>query len=288
MLDRPQNEEQEAEARLVGHAPPPSRPNTPPLAKLQDMFQRAILESDPSILELVTGNSRTTAHVLFGVYGYAYKARLRDVLAVEHENLVTLMGRPAFDEMADAYLDAHPSRHANVRWLDRDLPEFLRQMMPYANDVVLGDIAALEQALTDAFDAADAELLTLDDLRAVAPDRWPDLTFEAHPSVRRLTLQSNAFDIWHALQTGSSSPATRASHVRHQMMVWRADGISRVRRLGNEEAMLWDLAAAGLPFGELCRRLAVSGPAETAPARVAAILQRWLADQLLSASVTRA
>jgi Putative DNA-binding domain len=260
-----------------------SQRNAPTLAELQDMFQRAVMTGDETILSLIPANSHTSADVLFGVYQYAYLARLRDCLASDHETLVAVMGREAFDDMANAYLAAHPSRYCNVRWLANDLPRFLQTAEPYCRQPHVGELAALEQALANAFDAQDREPVTLAGLQTVAAEHWPALTFAPHPSTCRLNLRSNAFDIWLAVREETSVPDPEHNPEPQAFLVWRQEQTSRVRSLGAEEAMMWDEAAKGTPFGRLCELLAVYDDPETAPLRAAQFLQTWLGSEFLVA-----
>ena len=73
----------------------------------------------------------------------------------DHELLHRYLGDETFDEMGHAYVKARPSEHPNLRWFSQGLPEFLKSAEPYCDHPVLADLAALEKALNDAFDAAE-------------------------------------------------------------------------------------------------------------------------------------
>ena len=79
----------------------------------------------------------------------------------DHELLHLYLGDEMFDEMGHAYVKARPSEHPNLRWFSQGLPEFLKSTEPYCNHPVLSDLAALEKALNDAFDAAEGAVLEL-------------------------------------------------------------------------------------------------------------------------------
>jgi len=53
---------------------------------------------------------------LVGIYRHAYRARLVAALRDNHEVLALALGDEAFDAIAQAYIDAHPSRFASIRW----------------------------------------------------------------------------------------------------------------------------------------------------------------------------
>lgn len=259
----------------------------PTLAAFQDMVQQALLSGDASaVLDFIPDNGRTTRDVLFGVYQHAYVARLVGVLASDHAHLKSFMGLEPFDAMARAFIAAHPSTTRNARWFGDGLPAFLATTQPYAATPILAELARLERALADAFDAPDAPVLTLGDLAAVPPGAWGGIAFVPHPSVQRLDQRTNAAAIWTALKEGQPSPAAGSMDspegVR-RFLVWRKETTATLRPLSPEEAMLWDEATSAVPFGRLCELLAVFGPAEDAPRRAAEFLQGWLTSGALSA-----
>src|SRR5262245_45138591 len=94
----------------------------PALRELQELFQRAILEAKAMPAQ-VLASSKASRKTLFGVYRHAYSARLVEVLGNDHECLRAYVGEGAFDTLGRAYVAACPSRHTNVRWWARDLPE---------------------------------------------------------------------------------------------------------------------------------------------------------------------
>lgn len=253
----------------------------PSLAELQSAFQDALLIGHDGILAHIPGNGRTTREVLLGVYRHAYKGRLVDVVGHDYERLWSFMGDDAFRQMARVYIDRHPSCHPNVRYFSRALPEFLETSADYAPLKVLADLARLERALNDAFDAADKPVVTVGVLTRYAPEQWAGLAFEAQPSAIRLDLSTNALAIWQALGNEEAPPKLVTRDEPQRLLVWRQDVTPRVREIASEEAMMWDEAAKGVPFGRLCELVAVMDDPETAPLRAAAILNGWISTGAL-------
>lgn len=263
--------------------PKPSRATpAPSLAELQAQFQDALLIGNESILEHIPDSALTTRGVLLGVYKHAYKGRLADVVGHDYERLWAYMGDGAFRRMALAYVDRHPSCYANVRYFARALPEFLETNADYAPVRVLADLARLERALNDAFDAADRPVVTVEGLTRYAPGQWAALTFEPQPSACRLDLATNALAIWQALGREEAPPRAEALSQPQCLLVWRQDVTPRVREISPEEAMMWDEAMTGVAFGRLCELMAVMDDAETAPLRAAAILNGWIGTGALA------
>jgi hypothetical protein len=67
-----------------------------------------------------------------------------------------------------------------------------------------------------------------------------------------------------------------------RILVWRQDNTPLFRELPPEEAMMWDEAARGVPFGVLCSMLATYDDPDNAAARGAGYLHGWVTGGCLS------
>ena len=255
-------------------------------ARHQAVFQRGILSGDDTVLAEILDSPREKRETLYGVYRYAYGSRLVEALRNDHGLLHSYLGDEGFDEMGHAYVKARPSEHPNLRWFSQGLPEFLRSAEPYCNHPVLADLAALEKALNDAFDAAEGEVLELTAMASFAPERWNDLTFRPHPSAARLDLSTNASAVWLALKHDETPPDAATLEEPARILVWRQDTTPMFRELPPEEAMMWDEAANGIPFGVLCEMLATYDDPDGAAARGAGYLHVWITSATLTAVST--
>ena len=251
-------------------------------AQQQDDFQRGILSGDDAVLAQICDSPTQKRDILYGVYRHAYGSRLVEALRNDHTLLHDYLGDEMFDAMGEAYYAANPSLHANLRWFSQGLPDFLKSNEPYSKYPVLTDIAALEKALNDAFDAADAPVLGLAELAAVAPEAWTNLVFTPHPSAFRLDFFTNASAVWLALKNDETPPDPVPLEEPRHVLTWRQDVTPLFRELSTEEAMMWDEAAKGIPFGVLCSMLATYDDPDGAAARGAGYLHGWVTAGLLA------
>ena len=251
-------------------------------ARQQSEFQRGILTGDDSVLAEILDSPREKRDVLFGVYRHAYGSRLVEAVRNDHGLLHIYLGDEMFDEMGYAYVAANPSQQPNLRWFSQDLPAFLKEAAPYSKYPILSDLAALEKALNDAFDAQDAPALAVADMTGFAPEIWHDLKFKVHPSAIRLDLATNASAVWRALKNDETPPDAVNLEEPCRLLIWRQDVIPLFRELSAEEAMMWDEAAGGIPFGVLCSMLATHDDPEGAAARGAGYLHGWVTAGLLT------
>jgi hypothetical protein len=251
-------------------------------ARQQSDFQRGILSSDDAVLAEILDSPREKRETLFGVYRHAYGSRLVEAMRNDHKLLHSYLGDEMFDDMGRAYVAANPSQHPNLRWFSLGLPDFLKSTEPYSRYPELSDLAALEKALNDAFDAEDAPVLALAGLASFVPEAWADLKFRPHPSALRLDVATNASAVWLALKSEEAPPDAVVREEPCRLLVWRQDTTPMFRELGPEEAMMWDEAASGIPFGVLCSMLATYDDPDGAAARGAGYLHGWVTAGLLT------
>ena len=246
------------------------------LKDLQESFQRGILADDDTILGEIKDSAKEGRNVLFGVYRHAYVARLAEVLADDYEQLHAYLGDAGFAKFAKSYIAAHPSDRKSARDFGRHVPRFLETDAGFGRHPELAEIASLEKALADAFDGPDAEPLKLAKLAEIAPELWAKLVLSPHPTAIRLTFTTNAADIWSALREETDPPPARLLLEPQALLVWRQDMTARFKPLRQEEAMMWDEAAAGTRFGVLCEMVATFAGEEGADFRAATYLKDWV------------
>jgi hypothetical protein len=182
--------------------------------------------------------------------------------------------------MGRAYLAAHPSRGFSVRSFGHALAEFLRRASPWSERPALADMAMFEAALADAFDAADAEPIAIDDLMHLPPPAWPTLTLHFHPSARLLTLRTRAPEAWAAQNDGRAfeEPPLRPG----DWLVWRQGLDLKYRSLDADETAALRSAVAGEDFSALCEALAEHGPEDRAAFRAAGLTRLWIEAGLIA------
>src|SRR5439155_1078841 len=171
----------------------------PSLRELQRLFWRSLADAPgggspaPGLVELIAPRATLDAGARVGVYADAYCGRLRDVLREDFPHVAALLG-PRFEETARGYLRAHPSEHPSVRHLGRMFADFLEHrpdLPPY-----LGDLARLEWARIEVFDAPDARSLNAAALRGVAAEDWPALRFVTVPALAVVRARWPVHELW--------------------------------------------------------------------------------------------
>jgi hypothetical protein len=251
------------------------------LDRLQVVFQDFILNSDRAIDAEVVGTARVDAGTRLGIYANAYRLRLLEALDTDYPGLHTIAGDEEFERLGRAYIDAHPSTFRSLRWFGDRMSEFLRTTEPYRDYPVFAEMAAFEWGMSDAFDAADTSLATVENMAAFAADAWPALRFTPHDSLRRLDLRWNVPTVWKAIDAEQDPPELEESDTPIAWLVWRRDLRTYFRSLDVAEAWAVDAMTRGETFSTICEGLTEWIDTQNVPMHAAGLLKRWLTDGLI-------
>jgi hypothetical protein len=149
------------------------------------------------------------------------------------------------------------------------------------------DLARMEWALRNAFDAADATPVSAAELAAQSAYMWPSLVFDIHPSLQLLSLNWTIEPVWRAMQsfdpeTGEEPELPEPEEHPHVLAIWRNGLDTRWRAADPVQATLLRAAMGGDNFGTLCSLAATQVGEEQAAIAAVVALQSWLADGLLT------
>ncbi|MFZ0007537.1 MAG: DNA-binding domain-containing protein [Steroidobacteraceae bacterium] len=254
------------------------------LARIQGDFQDYLLRGSEAVTTHVLGTARVPVETRLGIYAGAYGSRLVDALRSNYPALAELLGEADFEALGAHYVRTHDSPFFSIRNYGDALAEFLARDQGYAEVPVLAELARWEWALSTVFDAADAVPLPPESLARIAPGEWGHLTFEWHPSVRRLALAWNVPQLWQALTAGEERPGLTLLAEPIEWLAWRRELRTYFRSVSRSEAAALDAARAGGSFGELCEQLQAELGEHAAPARAAALLRGWVEAGLIVAA----
>ena len=253
------------------------------LAEQQHALQGAIVGTHDDAPGLLRADAQREP--LLRIYRQAYTARLSGALRDNFGVLPQVLGDDAFDALALAYIDAHPSRRPSIRWFGDRLSEFMAARDDLVPHPAIVDLARMEWALRSAFDAADAEPIDATGLAGITPDAWPALVFEPLPSVQLLPMAWDVEPVWRALQ-GSDPEAPpelpEPNAHDHSLLVWRQGLETRWRSLDGAAARLLRAALEGATFAALCSTAAEEVGGAPAALHAASALRGWVDDRLFS------
>ncbi len=227
----------------------------------------------------VRGDERLGAVERLEVYAGMYFFRLLDCLAEDFPAVHAVVGHERFHALVRDYLKRHPSTSRSVRPLGRFLAPFLDSHPLGAERPHVADLARLEWALLEAFDARDAEPLASEDLKSLPADHWANLRLTLTPSLRIVESRAPVQEVWAAVTGGRAVPSLERR--RTVIRVWREDLRVFHRVIGDVELAALRAIERGARFAAACDAASEFTGEEAAPLEVARLLERWLADRLL-------
>jgi len=257
------------------------------LAKLQHTFQDCVLQpGKPASTAWVSASGRAAPETQLSIYSYAYRARLKEVLANDFPAILMAIGDAHFNQLADDYIEAHPSHYFSLRDFGRHLPDYITDLIQqhesYKDMHWLYELALFEWTLGQAFDAADVSLFTEQDMATISPETWPELKFTLHPSVQRLDFEWNIPEMWQALTDDNPIEVTATHEATSPWLVWREQLVTRFRSMQRDEQLALDKIREGASFNDVCEALATRMNEDEVPLRAATFLKGWITQGLIS------
>lgn len=217
---------------------------------------RAVLGA--TIAEVFLPSRELTSEERVGVYAEMYFARLVEVLEEEFPALVHLLGHEHAHALFRAYVAAHPSRHYSLNVLGKGLEGFLRDEadVPEPRAFAL-ELARLERAIQDVFDAPAGASLSAEALAAVAPADWARARLVPIPAFALFAFEHPVNAWYQAFRDDAPRPVP--AREPSFLAVFRQDGrVWRMDLARAQHALLAELAA-GRTLERALEELARSG-----------------------------
>ena len=251
------------------------------LARLQQWFFQVVTRGDrkgcPPLEEWIDGDA-AHARLRMNVYREGYFTRLFDVLSEDYARIAKLV---SFHDLSVDYLERHLSTHPSLRYIGERLPAFLAEHALKDEFPFICDLARLEWARVEVFDAADFVPMTTADLANVPADAWADLRLTLGPSFKMLDLAWPVHDAWLALDRDEPVPAMEKQATT--LLVWRRDYVVYHRPAATEEErQALRLVLEGASFANVCEAFATVD-VDRAAQKAFAVLQQWIVDGLVVA-----
>jgi hypothetical protein len=269
------------------------------LAQVQEFVARAVQKrgdlaghadvaaATPAV---VAGNDRLSPVEQLDIYREQFWLRHRDVMYEDFASLAVLMGDEPFEAMVADYLEAYPPDSFTLRDLGARLGEMLASDPKFAADPLLAELARLEWAFVDAFDAKDAPPLDPSSLAAAGEDDWPRARVELHPSVQRVPLRFASHEYRatsRRFRSGEADVKPERPEAREvPLVVYR--GPEKLHYIDLEPAAfaLLDALAQGTPLEAACEAAALAAGIDDATAlepHVGGWFQHWTSLGWISA-----
>ena len=229
----------------------------PTLREMQAAFARGIL--DPALANLVADEivgAGIAPDRRLAVYRNNVLLSLHRVLAGTFPASRRLLGAERFAKVARAFIRGAPPQRPQLMTYGAGFPAFLElsaeaDSVPYAPDV-----ARLEWAREEAYYAADAPPLSATDLAEIPIERYAELRFRLHPTLRLIRSAGPVFALWQAANADSAEEDLTAlrNGRPEQVLVLRPEMTVTARPISAADLLLLEGLRAGLPLAEAAVR----------------------------------
>jgi hypothetical protein len=234
--------------------------------------EAAKLVAPDRVGDVVTPSKSLTPVERVGVYQGMYILRMVEALEGDYPAVAHFLGGHRFQHVVEEYAAAHPSRHWSFNPFGRHFPEFLRRSARIRRKAFVHDLARLELAVTEVFDAPESPKLSREDVAKVPASAWPRARLVPIDAFRLLSFGHDVNAYLQSVKQGSEDHPeirrrqTRVAVWRKNYEVWRLD-------LTRPAFELLSALARGKPFGR-----AIAASARKLQGKAGEQLFRWLRD----------
>jgi hypothetical protein len=231
----------------------------------------------------ISGNDRVSPVEQLDIYREQFWLRHTSSLVEDFPGLGGILGQADWEKLAETYLGQIAPDSYTLRDLGARLPELIEGASWLPHQALCLDMAQLELAYIEVFDAADTTPLAPERLAAIPEDAFAEAQLVIPPSVRLLKVRYPVADLRRRLRTAGDEAVAIPTESPQHLVVYR------------RELRLWDMPVSAVAFaflGALASGKALGVAAELAAgspeaeselaANIGAWLQEWTAKGLVS------
>lgn len=225
--------------------------------------------------ESLSGNDRLSPVEQLEIYREQFWLRHTGALVEDFPGLCGILGQDDWNQLAVQYLREVVPTSFTLRDLGAGLADVVERASWLPHQALCHDMARLELAYVDAFDAPDTQPLDAGRLAAIPEEQLPLAQLVLAPSVRLLEVGYPVADLRRALQAAGDETVAIPEPRAQKLVVYRL------------ERRLWDMPVSatafrlltgfgrGLSFGAAAEAAASTPEAET---ELGAQIGGWLAE----------
>lgn len=198
--------------------------------------------------DVILPSARLRPEERLAIYHDMYLLRMEEALESDYPALKHFLGDEGFRALVAGYVRAHPSRSYSLNFLGAHLPDYVRAAPGLRRRAFAHDLARLEQAVAEVFDAPEEEALGQEEIAAVPEAAWDGARLRPIAAFRLLALRHpvNAYLQSVRDETHDHPPARRRDS---WVAVYRRGYTVRRQELDRADYRLLADIAAGKPLG---------------------------------------
>lgn len=243
------------------------------LAELQHDFRAFLTDASPDASGRLGGSGQAG----LAVYQNNYRSQLVACLESSYPQLRVWIGAEAFLSAAVTHIDDHPPHGWTLDAYGAGFCATLAQVFP--NNPDIHEFAWIENALSEAFVAADAAPLSLAQLDGID---WDNATLQLTPSLQTHVATTNAESIWSALWESHEPPQGEMLAEARGTLIWRRGFTPYLKQIDQLELEALRFLLIDPSFAALCAMLAARLGEQAGIARAGELLAGWLGSELIT------
>lgn len=245
----------------------------------------------------VAGNARVSPIEQLEIYRRQFWLRHTESLVEDFPGVGHLLGQAQWERLVEEYLDAHPPSSPSLRDLGQHFAGFAASRTWLPRCELARDMAELEWALIEAFDAPAHAPLDPRRLAGIPEHAWATARFAPHPTLRLLALRHPVHDLLSAAlaagRRGEAALAPLAREIEARptfIAVHRKDLVVHRDELTALDHALLSRLCAGVELEKACEATAgeIGIGLELLAERLAGLFQHWSARGYFVKVVTEA
>ncbi len=243
----------------------------PSLLNVQREFKTRVKATQEGKIsaDLLNPQGGSSGEERMAVYAQGYIARLGEALAEVYETVRHLLGKEAFTELCELYLERFPSHNYNLNQIGKEFPGFIGSTRFATELPFLPDLAAMELAVASAFHAFDQAPFDPAVLTTLSEEDWEKMLVVFQPSVHVVGSQWPIIDIWKARKTPLPEMNVHLIGCPQNVLIYRRDLEVYCEVIEKNQMELVQHLLRGNPLGQTCMSVAESANSEELP------LEQW-------------
>lgn len=179
-----------------------ARPVLPDRAGQTD-FATALLDPAKQTPAGVVAPGGRPSEKRFAVYRNNVMVSLLEALAATYASVQALVGETFFREISRQFVRQSPPKNPVLYLYGEAFPEFLEGLEVLHDLPFIGDVARCDWAWLQAYHAADAPVLTAEQVEGMPGEKLVVLQWEPHPAAHLVRSVHPMVSLWHAGRQGS-------------------------------------------------------------------------------------
>jgi hypothetical protein len=224
-----------------------------------------------------TGNDRLSPVEQLEIYREQFWLRHTSSLVEDFPGLGAIVGQHAWERLVEEYLETYIPDCRSLRDLGRKLPDFVESCTWLEHRALCADMARLEWAYVELFDAPDAHALSPQKLSSIPPDAWQRARLVLNPALRLLEVQYPVAELRRRVQETGNAGDIPLESSRHLVLYRSLDRAIQNQAITAGAFELLRALGAGIPLVPACEAAMAAVPLEATriEAKIGEWFQRW-------------